>query len=223
MNLTNGEVTRSNYGKNLFGRRLKVIISGSLIVFLFTTTCIIADFSGQSQVLKQKQQVAAKVSRIMALYNCDNLQIHAAIMNTFDPIFVAIIIGIESGYKTNAISPAGCRGLMQLSPDKLDDWTDISKNIHIGAAFLEEQLQRFGTVELAIAAYNAGPGSVNKYQGVPPYRETLGYLEKTRQLSAVHYPDLFSKTSSDLVITRYPLQHRLTFKRVLDWKNSLLQ
>ncbi len=118
----------------------------------------------------------------MKRYHCEDQEIYEAIMNTFDPVLVAVVIAIESEFKVNAVSRAGCRGLMQLSPDKLDDWQNIHKNIQIGAAYLEAQLQRFGDLELAFAAYNAGPEAVAKYQGVPPYRETINYIKKAKQL-----------------------------------------
>ncbi len=129
---------------------------------------------------QESQFVAAKVSLVMNYFNCQDPEIHTAIMKTFDPVLVAIVVGIESDYKVNAVSPRGCRGLMQLSPGKLDDWRNKTRNIQIGAAYLQSLLKRFDNTELAIAAYNAGPDAVIRYGGAPPFRETQRYLEKAR-------------------------------------------
>lgn len=131
---------------------------------------------------REREAISDKVRGIMKLYHCEDQEIYKAIMNTFDPVLVAVVIAVESEFKVNAISRAGCRGLMQLSPDKLDDWQNIHKNIQIGSAYLEAQLKRFGDLELAFAAYNAGPEAVAKYRGVPPYRETINYIKKAKRL-----------------------------------------
>lgn len=126
---------------------------------------------------------AMKVSLIMEMFNCNDPQIYQTIMATFDPVLVATVIAIESGFQTDAVSSAGALGLMQLTPDKLKDWQNVTLNIQTGAAYLEEQLNRFGDLDLAMAAYNAGPRTVIKYQGVPPYKETIRYLEKAKQFT----------------------------------------
>lgn len=140
-------------------------------------------FQGIPALIDQ-QLTSGKVLAIMDRYNCNNLEIYEAIMTTFDPVLVAVIIAVESGFRVDAISHAGCRGLMQLSPDKLKDWQNIRLNIQIGAAYLETQLNYFKDLELAFAAYNAGPGAVLKYQGIPPFRETITYLERIRNFGS---------------------------------------
>lgn len=177
---------------------------------------MVPGYSWQTPAEEEQQLTVEKVTTVMNLFHCDDPQIHTAIMETFDPLLVAIIIGVESEYRPYVISRAGCRGLMQLSPDKLEDWRDVTKNIRVGAAFLQEQLLRFGSIELAIAAYNAGPESVKKYQGIPPYRETIGYLKKTRALSAIYYPDLFSKNNAKLAMIRFPWPHHSEYVQLFN-------
>jgi soluble lytic murein transglycosylase-like protein len=88
----------------------------------------------------------------------------------------------ESGFKPCALSTAGAMGLMQIMPETadllhLDDPFDPQKNVDAGAKFLKMMLDRFGgDLALALAAYNAGPGAVERAQGVPPISETLEYI-----------------------------------------------
>jgi hypothetical protein len=94
------------------------------------------------------------------------------------------VIQAESGFRVDAVSPAGAQGLMQLMPGTakelgVDDPFDARQNIDGGAAYLRQMLDRFdGDVKLALAAYNAGPGTVEKYNGNVPYRETQNYIER---------------------------------------------
>ena len=153
-----------------------------LMLFLMISLipCLIANFYQKEALVREKRALSEKVRSIMAMYNCNNPEIYEAIMATFDPVLVAVVIAVESGFRVDAVSRVGCRGLMQLSPDKLEDWRNIRLNIEIGAAYLETQLKRFEDLELAFAAYNAGPETVHKYQGVPPFRETIAYLQKIK-------------------------------------------
>jgi soluble lytic murein transglycosylase-like protein len=87
----------------------------------------------------------------------------------------------ESGYRTEAVSPAGAVGVMQLMPGTARrlgvDPHDPVANIFGGAAYLRGLLDRFnGRIDLALAAYNAGPEAVRRHRGVPPYRETRSYV-----------------------------------------------
>ncbi|MFZ0575712.1 MAG: lytic transglycosylase domain-containing protein [Candidatus Cybelea sp.] len=98
-----------------------------------------------------------------------------------DPALIEAIIENESAFDSNATSSAGARGLMQLMPQTADalgvaDSYDATQNIRGGTRYLRSLLDRFGKVELAVAAYNAGPEAVQKYGGVPPYEETKSYV-----------------------------------------------
>ncbi|MGI8666938.1 MAG: transglycosylase SLT domain-containing protein [Jatrophihabitans sp.] len=94
----------------------------------------------------------------------------------------------ESGGNTAAVSPAGAQGLMQLMPGTarglgVDPWNP-SQAVQGAAQLLSGYLQKFGSVPLALAAYNAGPGAVEQYGGVPPYTETQNYVRKITGLMA---------------------------------------
>lgn len=98
-----------------------------------------------------------------------------------DPILIRCIIEQESAYDPLALSPAGAMGLMQLMPDTawllgVDDPFDPEQNIEGGVRYFSQQMDRFGSIELALAAYNAGPGAVDTWGGVPPYPETVNYV-----------------------------------------------
>lgn len=92
------------------------------------------------------------------------------------------MIKVESNYAQGAVSHAGALGLAQLMPDTatyLDvNPADPIDNLDGGARYLLEQIAEFGSLELALAAYNAGPQAVRRYDGIPPYAETQSHIVK---------------------------------------------
>jgi len=110
----------------------------------------------------------------------------AAQLHQVSPDLVKAVISVESEFDQWAVSSKGARGLMQLMPDTarrlgVGDSFDARQNIFAGTQYLRQMLDQFGgDVDLALAAYNAGPNAVLRYGGIPPYRETRGYVQKVQ-------------------------------------------
>ena len=102
--------------------------------------------------------------------------------NNVDPLLIKTIIKYESGFCPFAVSPVGASGLMQLMPDTaralgISDVFSPEQNIAAGTLYIRRQLDAFNNnVAFALAAYNAGPGAVQAYGGLPPYAETINYV-----------------------------------------------
>ena len=112
----------------------------------------------------------------------------AADVFSVDGALIRAIIHAESAYQPDAVSPKGAQGLMQLMPAtqrelEVEDVYDPVDNIAGGTRYLAGLLQEFGNdIELASAAYNAGPGAVREHGGVPPYAETQEYVRRVKIL-----------------------------------------
>ena len=114
----------------------------------------------------------------------------AAEAHGVDPMLVRALIQVESGYKPRARSPKGAMGLMQLMPSTAREYKvrnpfEPKANIEAGIKHLKMLIDRFGSSSLALAAYNAGPGAVEKFNGIPPYRETRSYVTRILALAGL--------------------------------------
>ncbi|WP_171066406.1 lytic transglycosylase domain-containing protein [Acinetobacter higginsii] len=136
--------------------------------------------------------------------------------NAFDPLIrqaaqqhgvseglIKAVMHTESGFNINARSPVGAQGLMQLMPAtarrfNVNNAYDPQQNIFAGAKYLSWLLKRFnGNTQLAIAAYNAGEGNVDKYGGIPPFRETQDYVRRvTSRYQNLYASSIGSSSSS---------------------------
>jgi soluble lytic murein transglycosylase-like protein len=139
----------------------------------------------RSQAIRATRYVAAERSRPF-----EDLIVENARQQGVRPDLVRAVMQVESAFNPRARSPKGALGLMQLMPATARQYGvvnafDPSENVRAGVSYLRALLDRYGNDEtLALAAYNAGPGAVDKYgQAVPPYRETRNYVGKIGRMA----------------------------------------
>jgi soluble lytic murein transglycosylase-like protein len=133
-----------------------------------------------NQVVKEKKAEKPVISQEKEIENA----VHAASQKwRIDPHLLKAMIDVESSFDPQAKSSKGAEGLMQLMPDTaremgVENPSNIKENVNGGAKYLRQMIDRYTDVEKALAAYNAGPATVDKYEGIPPYKETVAYVEK---------------------------------------------
>lgn len=121
----------------------------------------------------------------------------AAERHSVDELLLASMMEVESGFDADAVSPVGALGLMQVMPTTADlfgykDPLSPAANVDLGALYMSRMLDSFdGDVTLALAAYNAGPGNVRRFNGIPPFRETRSYVRKVLNRYVDHHQDLW--------------------------------
>ena len=126
----------------------------------------------------------------------------AARRHEVDPLLLAAVVEAESNFVPTVVSPVGAVGLAQVMPATAlqygkSDLENPATNLDMGARYLGEQMRRFeGSVELAVAAYNAGPYAVKRHDGVPPFRETQRYVEKVLSIYVDHHQSLWQRSEA---------------------------
>lgn len=155
----NGQVIRLSYN-NSYGREMN------------TSSCL--DLS--------HRQLEARGDKFQAIF------FSVAQQQQVNPWLIRAIARVESCFDPRAVSVAGAQGLMQLMPATgrelgVRDAFDVRQNLSGGSAYIAQMLKRFNNDQrLALAAYNAGPGAVERFGGIPPYQETRRYVDTVLKL-----------------------------------------
>jgi soluble lytic murein transglycosylase-like protein len=138
-------------------------------------------------------RVSVSMSNFMALppeRAYDHLITEAARTHSVDAALIRAVMRTESAFNPLVVSPAGAQGLMQLMPDLAEEMGvtnvfDPRQNVMAGAKYLRQLLDATGgNIPLTLASYNAGPGNVARYKGIPPFKETRDYVKKITALLA---------------------------------------
>jgi len=130
---------------------------------------------GAPELLSAQQPTAVELKEMLT---------KAGAQHNIDAELLASLVHAESDGQVRAVSPVGAQGLMQLMPETasalgVKDAFVAGENVEGGTKYLDELLTRYhDNIALALAAYNAGPGAVDRYHGVPPYRETRAYVAR---------------------------------------------
>jgi hypothetical protein len=144
------------------------------------------------RVVFRDQQRVWRAAPVHTRY--DELIGDAARFYRLPPALVKAVIAAESAFDPLAVSRKGAQGLMQLMPQTaaqlgVDDPLEPASNVKGGSGYLRAMIDRYGDLSRALAAYNAGPTAVDRYGGVPPYRETRDYVERVLTYYRAYHVD----------------------------------
>jgi soluble lytic murein transglycosylase-like protein len=184
-------------------RSLRNVLSAIFAIFLLTNA-VDSSFTRVFAPVSASAKVAASAADFIPadMPTSGDLDLDRIIMRVgeregVDPRLIHAVIWKESRYKNDAVSHVGAQGLMQLMPAaakrfNCSDRSDAESNIEAGTKYLRWLLKHFdGDVALALAGYNAGEGSVEKYEGVPPFAETQNYVRViTARYGKTYHPVL---------------------------------
>ena len=176
--LTNGFALRCDH-RELIGETTRLYQTPGNSSFVDVPTAEIERFDPEPTPLSPVTPVSV---RTFSAASIPNAVASASTRHALDSDFLTSVIRAESGFHPSAVSRKGARGLMQLMPGTAQqlgvlDSFDPAQNVDGGAHYLSDLLDRYhGDAVKALAAYNAGPNAVDKYHGVPPYRETQQYV-----------------------------------------------
>ncbi|HVS02310.1 MAG TPA: lytic transglycosylase domain-containing protein [Thermoanaerobaculia bacterium] len=148
--------------------------------------------NGSSFALFRDLSPAAQRQAVVEALPFGELIVRVADRHDMDPLLIAAVIEVESCFEPRAGSHKGAQGLMQLLPSTAGlpakALHDPETNLTKGTLYLKELIERFdGDLELALAAYNAGPTNVRRFDGVPPFPETENYVEKVLGIYVGHH------------------------------------
>jgi soluble lytic murein transglycosylase-like protein len=157
-------------------------------IFTFTDEDGVVHFTNRPKdrryrPIDRKEQVAEKRPKVPQIWHYDGLIGTTAARLSVQPALVKAVIAAESNFDPAAVSHKGAQGLMQLMPATADamgieDPLYPPDNVLGGTRYLRRMIDRYGDLERALAAYNAGPKAVDRYGGIPPYRETQAYVRR---------------------------------------------
>ena len=173
-----GKIVISNDHRSITATRFLGNIKEALVSIRSSRTIAFRPFG--SEVFNSRASVKVPAELSSAIED-------ASRMHGVDPRLVAAVARRESAFRADVVSSAGAIGIMQLMPDTakylgVRNAYDARENIFGGTRYLRTLLDTFdGDLDLTLAAYNAGPGAVAKYRGVPPYRETRAYVAAVRK------------------------------------------
>lgn len=194
---TNGNIKNTNSSRSVFQDMLSALVSGDALEGTSQTLGSLlsnVETEAKKSFLQPIGLTSMNINPISAAHvnkqssgnatNYDHIISQAASLYNLPEKLIKSVIKQESNFNPEATIYAGATGLMQLMPATakslgVDDATNPKQNIMGGSKYLSQMMARYdGDIQVALAAYNAGPGNVDKYKGIPPFKETQNYVQK---------------------------------------------